>query len=174
MFRDYVFGLSVLSLLVMGEAVRARAADSCQPVFDALIKIATTPSHTYTTSAGVKGAKPTEAETIFANGQKYIRARGKWMRIPVTSQDVVEQEKEKQQHGTSACQFLRNESVNGEAAMLYSVHREYEGVKEDGQIWVSRGSGLLLRAEEDFDNGGNKVKDHRSTRFEYGNVHPPM
>lgn len=96
------------------------------------------------------------------------------MRIPVTSQDVVEQEKEKQQHGTSACQFLRNESVNGEAAMLYSVHREYEGGKEDGQIWVSRGSGLLLRAEEDFDNGGNKVKDHRSTRFEYGNVHPPM
>lgn len=64
MFRDYVFGLSVLSLLVMGEAVRARAADSCQPVFDALIKIATTPSHSYTTGAGVKGAKPTEAETI--------------------------------------------------------------------------------------------------------------
>jgi len=64
--------------------------------------------------------------------------------------------------------------VNGEGAMLYSVHREYEEVKEDGQMWVSRGSGLLLRVEEDVDNRGNKVKEHRSTRFEYGNVRPPM
>jgi len=56
--------------------------------------------------------------------------------------------------------------------MLYSVHREYEDVKEDGQMWLSKGSGLLLRVEEDF--GGNKVKDHRSTRFEYGNVRAPI
>jgi hypothetical protein len=96
------------------------------------------------------------------------------MRIPVTSQDVVEQEKEEQQHGKSTCQFLRSESVNGEAAMLYSMHREYEEVKEDGEMWLSRGAGLLLRVEEDIDNRGNKVKDHRSTRFEYGDVRPPM
>jgi len=57
--------------------------------------------------------------------------------------------------------------------MLYSVHREYDEVKEDGQMWVSRGTGLLLRVEEDFDNGGNKVKEHRSTRFAYGNIRPP-
>lgn len=174
MFRNHVFTLSVLSLLVVGEAVRARAADSCQPVFDALIKVATTPSHSYTTSTAVNGGTPTEAETIFANGQKYIRVRGKWMRIPVTSQDVVEQEKGKEEHGKSTCQFLRNESVNGDPAVLYAVHREYEEVKEDGQMWISRSSGLLLRAEEDFDNRGNRVKDHRSTRFEYGNIRPPM
>lgn len=151
----------------------ARAADSCQPVFDALMKVATTPSHSYTTDTAVNGGKA-EAETIFANGQKYILARGKWMRIPVTSQNVVDQEKEKQQRGTSACQLLRSEPVNGEGAMLYSVHREYAEVKEDGQMWISRSSGLLLRAEEDFDNRGTKVKDHRSTRFEYGNVRPPL
>ncbi len=151
-----------------------RAADSCQPVFDALMKVATTPSHSYTTSTAVNGGKPTDAETIFANGQKYIRVRGKWMRIPVTSQDVLEQEKEKEQHGKSTCQFLRSESANGEAAMLYSIHREYEEVKEDGEMWVSRGTGLLLRVEEDVDNSGNRVKEHRSTRFEYGNVRPPM
>jgi hypothetical protein len=58
--------------------------------------------------------------------------------------------------------------------MLYAVHREYEEVKEDGQMWVSTGTGLLLRVEEDFDNRGNKAKEHRSTRFEYGNVRPPM
>ena len=152
----------------------AHGADSCQPVFDALMKVATTPSHSYTTSTGLNGGTPTEAETIFANGQKYIQAHGKWIRIPVTSQDVIEQEKEKQQNGKSTCQFLRNESVNGDPAMLFSVHREYEEVKEDGEMWVSRGTGLLLRVEEDVDNRGNKVKDHRSTHFEYGNVRPPM
>jgi len=151
-----------------------RGADSCQPVFDALTKVATTPSHSYTTSTDVNGGKPTEAETIFANGQKYIRARGKWMRIPVTSQDVVEQEKEKQEHGKSTCKFLGNESVNDDPVMLFSVHREYEEVNEDGKMWVSKSTGLLLRVEEDVDNRGDKVKDHRSTRFEYGNVRPPM
>jgi len=174
MSRNYVFTLSFLSLLVMGEAVTARAADACQRVFEALTKVATTPSHSYTTSTAVNSGKATEAETIFANGQKYIQVHGKWIRIPVTSQDVLEQEKEKEEKGKSTCQLLRSESVNGEAATVYSLHREYDEVTEDGQMWVSKGSGLPLRVEEDVDNRGNKVMGHRSTHFEYGNVRPPM
>jgi len=172
--RKSTFFASMVLAVFLSFAAPARATDSCQPIFDALTKVATTPSHSYTISTGVNGGPPTEAETIFANGQKYIRAHGKWMRITVTSQDVLEQEKEKEEHGKSTCQLVRSESVNGEAAILYSVHREYEEVKEDGQMWVSRGAGLLLRVEEDFDNRGNKVKEHRSTRFEYGNIRPPM
>ncbi len=152
----------------------AHGAESCQPVFEALIRVATTPSHSYTTSTGINGGKPMEAETIFANGQKYIRVRGKWMRIPVRSQDVIDEEKEKEQQGKSNCQLLRTESVNGETAMLYSFHRDYEDVNESGQIWVSRSSGMLLRAELDIDSPDNKVKEHRSSRFEYGNIQPPM
>ena len=175
MIRNWLCALAFfVPLVTICLTASAHGADSCQPVFDALTKVATTPSHSYTTSTGVNGGKPTEAETIFANGQKYIRARGKWMRLPVTAQDVVEEEKEKEQHGTSTCQFLRNEPVNGDPAMLFSVHREYEELREDGQMWVSRGTGLLLRVEEDVENRGNKVKDHRSSRFEYGNVRPPM
>lgn len=161
-------------LIFPGLIAVAYAADSCQPVFDALTKLATTTSHSYTIGSAVNGGKPTESETIMANQQKYIRAHGKWILLSVTSQDVLEEEKEREEHGKSTCQFLRSESVNGEAAMLYSMHREYEDVKEDGQMWVSRGSGLLLRVEEDFDNPGSKGKEHRSTRFEYSNVRPPM
>lgn len=163
-----------VSLVAICLTALAHGADSCQPVFDALMKVATIPSHSYTTSTRVNGGTPTEAETIFASGQKYIRVRGKWMHLPVTSQDVVQEEKEKEERGKSTCQLLRSESLNGEAAMLYSVHREYEESKEVGQMWVSRGSGLLLRVEEDVDNTGNKVREHRSTRFEYGNIRPPM
>jgi hypothetical protein len=174
MLRNYAFTLLFLSLLVMGHAAGAHAADACQPVFDAWIKVATTPSHSYTTSTGVNGGKPIEAETIYAKGQKYIRVRGKWMRIRVTSQDVIDAEKEKEQQGKSTCQLLRTEPVNGETAMLYSIQREYEDTKEIGQMWVSRSTGLLLRAEFDIDSPDNKVKEHRSSRFEYGNIQPPM
>lgn len=173
MFRSAV---SILFLLILAGSgtPHLAAADNCQPIFAALIKVATTPNHSYTTNSGVNGGKTTEAETIFANGQKYIRAGGKWIRIPVTSQDVLEQEKEKQEHGKSACQLLRSEPVNGEAGMVYSVHREYEGVHEDGQMWVSSGSGLPLRVDEDIQNSGNHPKEHRATRFEYGNIRPPI
>ena len=64
--------------------------------------------------------------------------------------------------------------MNGEAATLYSVRREYGEVKEDGQMWVSTRTGRLLRVEEEVDNRGNKKKEHQLTRFEYGNVRPPM
>lgn len=173
MFRDYVFTLSVLPFLLIGEVVTAHAANSCQPVFDALTKAATTPNHSYTTNIAVNGSR-SESETIIANGQKYIRVRGKWMRIPVTSQDMLEQEKEEEQHGKSVCQLLRSEFANGEAATLYSIHREYEGLVEDTQMWVSKSTGLPLRAEEDVDKGGTHVKGHYSTRLEYGDIRPPM
>jgi hypothetical protein len=154
----------------------AYAANPCQPVFDALSKVATTQSHSFTTntSPALNGGRATEGETIFVNGQKYVRARGKWMHIPVTSQDVREREKEKEEHSKSICQLLRGEAVNGEAAMLYSLHREYDEVTEDGEVWVSNGTGLPLRFEEDVDNRGNRVREHRSTRFEYGDIRPPM
>ena len=173
------FAVSALFIVAIAAAISssltmAHATESCQPIFVALTKVATTPSHSYTISTGLNGGKPMEAETIFANGQKYIRVRGKWMRIPVTSQDVLEQEKEKEEKGKSTCQLLRSESVNGEAATLYSVHREYDEVKEDGQMWVSTSTGLLLRVEEDVDNRGNRKSEHQSTRFEYGNVRAPM
>lgn len=172
MFRN---GISTLVVTLASLAApHVMAADPCQPVFEALTKVATTPSHSYTTKTAINGGEPEESETIFVNGQKYIRARGKWMRIPVTSQDVLEQEKEKEEKGKSTCQLLRSEPVNGEAAMLYSVRREYDEVKQDGQMWISRGSGSLLRVEEDFDNRNIRVKEHCSTRFEYGNIRPPV
>lgn len=164
------------TLVAVSLCLTAQAANPCQPIFDALTKVVTIPSHSFTTSTSpaVNGGRATEGETLFADGQKYIRARGKWMRIPVTSQDVTEQEKEKEERGKSTCQFLRSEPVNGEPATLYSLHREYDEVTEDGEMWVSKSTGLLLRAEEDVDNRGYKVREHRSTRFEYGNIRPPM
>jgi len=60
MFRNHVFTLSVLSLLGMGQAVTALAADTCQPVFDAITELVPAPSHSYST--GVVNGKPSSTE----------------------------------------------------------------------------------------------------------------
>jgi hypothetical protein len=174
MLRNYVFTLSVLSLFVMEHAAPAHAADSCQPVFDALTKLTTMPSHSYTTSTVAKGGSQQTAETIMTQGKKYIRASGKWMDSRVTTQEVLEQERVNEKNGKASCQFVRSDSVNGESASVYRMQRETSGFKEDSQIWISKASGLPLREEQDMDYGGEIGKRHNSARFEYGNVQPPM
>ena len=172
MFRNQVFMFCVLSLLVMGQTVPARAADSCQPVFDALKKIVTTPSHSYST--GVINGKSTSTETIYVQGKTYMFAKGKWMLSPVTPTDVLTQELESEKEGKSTCQFARNESVNGEAAAVYSLRRETDNRKEDGQMWISKVTGRALREEVDVDYGGSLGKGRLSARYDYSNVKPPM
>lgn len=96
----------------------------------------------------------------------------------MTSQDALKQEKEKEDHGMSKCQFLRSEPLSGEPSVLFYLHREYEQagekVIEDGQMWISKTTGLPLRVEEDWGNQVSGVNERRLTRFEYANVQPPM
>ena len=175
MFRNHVITFSVLSLLVAAQAVMARAADACQPVYSALAKIVTTPSHSYSTQTDplVNGQQRT-VEVIYAQGKTYMLRKGKWMLSPVTPNDVLQQELENQKQGQSTCQFVRNESVNGEAAAVYSMRRKTEVVNEDGLIWISKTSGLALRKEVDVEDSGSPGKMHLSAHYEYNNVKPPM
>ena len=88
MFGNRFFTRSLfLSLMMAGLLSSAHAADSCQPVFDALTKLITTPSHSYST--GVVNGKPISAETIYVEGKTYMLAKGKWMLSPVTPSDLL-------------------------------------------------------------------------------------
>jgi hypothetical protein len=173
MIHNRVFAFSLLSLLtILGSVGPLAAADSCQPVFDALTKITATPSHSYTTTTA--GGKSRDTETIMVQGKKYIRVSGKWMVPGVTTAAVLAQEKEIEKNSKASCQIIRIEPVKGEAATVYSLRREGQGFKEDSQIWISKTSGMALRAEQDIDMGGEIGKEHRSAHFEYSNVQPPM
>ncbi len=175
MFGNRFFTRSLfVSLMMAGLLSSAHAADSCQPVFDALTKLITTPSHSYTTSTAANGGKQRTAETIMTLGKKYIRVNGKWMDSRVTTAEVLEQERENEKNGKATCQLLRSEAVSGEAAVVYSLHREPQSFKEDSQIWISKSTGMALREEQDVDMGGEIGKQHNSARFEYGKVQPPM
>jgi hypothetical protein len=175
MFRNRVFTLSILPLLVMGQAVTARAADACQPVYNALTKIVTTPSHSYSTQTSplVNGQQRT-VEVIYVQGKTYMLARGKWMISPVTPNDVLERELENEKQGKSTCQVVRTESIHGESAAVYSMRRETDTANEDGLIWISKTSGLALRKEIEMEIVGTQGKMHLIGRYEYSNVKPPM
>jgi hypothetical protein len=175
-FRTVLVSASVLLALVSFNPTRATAAGSCDPVFNALTKVVSTPSHSYSTHTTLspKGSKPTNAEIIYLPSKSYMRINGNWMENPISQSEILQQEQETRKKGKATCQLMRNESVNGESATLYSLHSESENSKEDGQIWISTHTGLPLREEMDMEITDGGGKNHLSARYEYGNVKPPM
>jgi hypothetical protein len=52
------------------------------------------------------------------------------------------------------------------------VYAKYDGKWSagDSKAWISKGKGLPLRSDTDMEGGKSRI----STRYEYGNVKPPM
>ena len=157
-------------------ATSANALDgTCQQVFDAMSKMVTMPTHVYTTEASAfrAGGKPTTNETIYAGGAIYTNVNGQWIRSTITPQEMLQQEQENRKQNKATCRYLREESMNGEGAAVYSTHSETQDAKSDAQLWISKSKGLPLREELDIDVGGKLGKSHHSIRYEYRNVQPP-
>ncbi len=168
--------LSTLLLTVSFTSTTAQAVDgTCQQVFDAMSKMVTTPTHVYTTEASAfrAGGKPTTNETIYADGAIYTNVNGQWIRSTITPQEMFQQEQENRKQNKATCRYLREESMNGEGAAVYSTHSETQDAKSDAQLWISKSKGLPLREELDIDVGGKLGKSHHSISYEYRNVQPP-
>ena len=162
-----------VGLLLTG-ATRLAAQDSCQPTYDAMAKVMSTPTHLYTTMTGVpNNADKHTTEVIYLAGATYVKVIGKWSRSPMTTQQVMQKEEENRKASKTTCKYLRDEAVNGEAAAVYSTHsdRADMGIKSDGQIWISKSKGLPLKNEIDISSDGST--NHHSTRYEYANVQAP-
>jgi hypothetical protein len=113
-------------------------------------------------------------EVIYLNGKTYLQIAGKWRVSPQTPQQMQEIRKQAEAGAKVTCKMVREESVNGEAAVLYSSHQETEGAKIDSQVWVSKARRVPLKIESDSDVGGAGGKVHRTMRYEYNNVQAPM
>jgi hypothetical protein len=167
------FALIFLFFSVCGLAPLASAQNDCKIVFDASDKLTVTPHHGYsTTTRPANGGKPTDGEDISLNGTVYVLIRGKWIKSPMTVQDMQKQQQENRKNARNlSCHHTRDESVKGEAAAVYSAHADNDDIKSDTIVWISRSSGLILRQEEDIDTGD--TKSHISVRYEYANVSAP-
>ena len=170
-----IFVAILLSSAALLISPAARAQGDCKPVYDAVDKLTTVPSHAYQTETNPArpGSDAGGAELISTGGAVYVMMKGKWKKSPMSMADVHKQEEENLKTAKNiSCKHLRDESVKGESAVVYSAHTETEDTKADAQMWISKSKGLLLRQEEDVDIGGGDER-HMSIRYEYTNVQAP-
>lgn len=104
----------------------------------------------------------------------YVKVRGRWMKSPVTPQDMADQQ---EAHIRDAkvytCQALPDDTVDGERAAVYKTHTENDDIgTRDAEIWISRSSGLILRTEADVPSASGRR--HESDRFDYANIQAPV
>jgi len=172
------FAASPVSTANSGGAVPALsfaipAADaSCKPVFDANDKTLDTPNHLYQEQTDARGKKRT-GELITINGERYLLMDGKWSKSRMTVAETKAQSEENKKNAkVVTCKRIGSDSVNGQAATVYTEHTETEDSKSDGKIWIS-GSGVILKTEIDLDPGSDD-KVHMTMRYEYGNVKAPI
>jgi hypothetical protein len=169
-----ILRLPLMAMFVVG---CAQAADpSCRAMLDAGEKLSTTPYHMYmSTTADYDHGKTKTAESIYANKTMYVLVGGKWIVSPMTEQDRQEARKnaEKSAGLNATCRLVRDESVNGEAATLYSAHTQTAEHRSDTLSWISKTRGLPLKQEVDMDVGGSAGKSHRTARYDFTNVQAP-
>jgi hypothetical protein len=147
------------------------AQDDCKVMqkvlADAYSKVHNTPTHVYTTSK--IGSQTFTSEIIYAAGSMYAKINGKWT-LSDSIKDLEQSDQQNRHNANSkdTCRYLKDEPLNGEMAALYSSHSETPKGKVDLQIWISKSKGLLLR--QDSNSSGVLI----SSRYEYGNVKPPL
>jgi hypothetical protein len=160
-----VCGFTLGQLLIGATPVMAQG--NCQLVFDAGTKVFDIPAHLYVTTN--IGGKAQIMEEIYAAGAIYVNVGGKWSAGTMSIQEIKQLAQKNIQTNKTTCRYLKDESVNGEMAAEYSVHDVGPRGTSDSQIWISKAKGLPLRSEVDLGD-----KNNVSTRYEYGNVKPPM
>jgi hypothetical protein len=160
-----------LGSLLLG-AMTLAAQEECQPVFNALDKVMSTPTRILSTTTA--GGKPKTTETIYADKAIFTSINGKWTRSPASLEKVQQQEKDGRKTTVYACSHVKDEEGSGEASQIYSVSaKPVSGPKTESQFWISKSTGLPLRNEVDVERSGKEAKSHYSVRYEYKNVAAP-
>jgi len=146
---------------------------TCQLLIDAGNKLYSVPVHLYKTeTSAVTGGKPRQSESIFLNDKTYLMVSGKWRLSPVSTQQLRAARKDVDTTGAT-CKRLGDDNVNGEPALVFSLHQKTDDDIIDSKTWISKSRGLPLKSEMDLDVGGFAGKSHSVTRYEYTNVQPP-
>ena len=154
-------------------------ATGCEPLFAAQTKLWETPHHAFVidssgTEKALRGGKPTSMELVLVGGVLYVQYNGKWSKSPMGAEMMKKQEAENIKNSKSNCAFVRNETMNGESAALYTMHSVNESSTSDGQIWISKSRGLLLRSAATIDIGdGESGKRRTVTNYDYSHVQKP-
>lgn len=173
--RFKLFVLTVALLVLAICAAPARAVDTaCQPVFDAMTKLAATPNHQFMTQTAAFNSKPESSEIITTASAMYVKAEGAWHMSSYNPQQQAAEMQQAAAAGKQTCQHVRDEVVAGEPTTLYNTQDKQEGGDTvSSQIWVSKTRGLPVKQTIDMDVGGKVGKSHADVRIDYANVQAP-
>ena len=92
------------------------------------------------------GKAPMHTEVVVTGGKMYVQVMGKWQTMPFSAEETINTAKQKMAEGTRTCQRVGGETVNGEAATIYSEHADEAGGVES-RMWISDSRGLPLKVE---------------------------
>lgn len=175
MIRLRLAPLPIAALLAIAANSTWAMDPNCKAAAEALLKGLTVPVHIYSTqTADSLNGKSRTDEMIYLSNASYVLVNGKWRVNPVSAEQLRTTLKEANDgHLKATCRVVREESVNGEAAVLYSTHTEAEDEKSDTQLWISKARGVPIKQEIDLNVGGAAGKSHQSSRYEYTNVQAP-
>ena len=167
-----------LCLLALGSwsaALPAQAKKdvaSCKIASDAELKTIATPHRAHSTNT-LQG-KNSVTDAILINGKNYVMSEGKWRSSPISVAEMLQQEKENIDSAKAyRCRAVRDEAIGGQATTVYHVHTENDVGKYDGDVWVAKSTGLVMRVEEDVDTGDAMSKMHIAITYDYSNIKAP-
>jgi hypothetical protein len=160
--RVFALGLA-LSMGLCAPPVFAEDT-GCKAVFEALLRVATTPYHLYGRSQSpVPGGKPQLSETINTGKARYLLIDGRWVISKLTSEQMAAFEEDTIKNNKTVCHLVRDESIDGVRATLYTVHEGQDANAIDEQLWISKLNGLPA----------HQTSQQGDYRYEYSDVAAP-
>ena len=150
----------------------AAQAAACQPVFDALDKVMSVPTHLYSTLDQGDGKEARHIESIYAGGTIYQKEKSGWEKMKVTTLEAANQERENRRKNKPACEFVKEENVDGKPANLYVVRTQTYTDTTTSSVWIARTKATLVKQEIEH-RRRNSGKMHYTVKYEYENVEAP-
>ncbi|HET8943123.1 MAG TPA: hypothetical protein VFN13_14180 [Rudaea sp.] len=153
----------------------AHAGADCQPVYDAMQKLAITPVREHMQQTADFKQSTSNGEVIITPTAMYVQVDGKWKSTPYDPNKQAQAIAESATTRHTVCTHQPDEKVGAEVADVYATHDVQEaGTTINGKLWISKTRGVPLRQMIDMDVGGKRGKSHTDLRFDYANVQPPV
>jgi outer membrane lipoprotein-sorting protein len=162
------FTAGMIGVAFAAMAPMAARADDCGIVMAAALAQAKTPYAGAMTMS--EPGKPPNRNAVISTGTKmYVQVEGgAWQSMDYNPQEMIDLMNENLKKSTQTCQKSGSESVNGEAATVYTQHSDNGKVVADSRIWISDRRGLPLKLETHFKDGMSLVQETH-----YDNVQAP-
>jgi hypothetical protein len=159
-----------------GVAAESAAGDgdaACKVALDAVIHVLETPNHQFMTRIEGAEGKPRSSEIIDTGIAMYVESGGKWRTSPMSPKAMQDMLTENQKRAkVTTCRLVREESIAGTPAGVYTIHNETDAGISDSTLWISKADGLPLKQEIDMTASGHE-RSHSEVRFVYTDVKAP-